>query len=448
MYENVNRGSVEHPGPNREPSLLEDNVALQDTSNSQTGKRSWYMLLLLLFPATLIMGVDRAVLSVTAPAIQQAYGLTLPEVGWLLSAFFWAYAFMQIPGGIFVEKVGARWAMFVAILLWATMTSATTFATGFTMLIVFRALLGMGQSADWPAAVVSVNRLFASKQRPIANSILLCALYAGPVVGAPLTGYLLANVGLHGTFVTCGVAAAIFAFVWLAGFRENGAKSAVQPQKAPRSRPVGELLLPTLKSPRTWILALAYASLGVLVAYYVSWFPVYLSKARSQSTELMATFTGVAAGALCLGVVTAGYALSLLSRKTTRTLVARSSVAVTALLVTAAATCIVPITKSDIAALGFACIALISIGYAQVATWSAVQDIGGEDTGVLTGVVSLFGNFAAGFAPIVSAKIVDATGDWSACFYVVAGVSVIGSLLWVVIGQSGRRAGRTADQVA
>jgi MFS family permease len=402
------------------------------SASDKSPLRSWITLAALVAPATLIMAMDRAVLTVSAPILQIQFGLSLSQLGLLFTVFFWAYAFMQVPAGLIVTSIGSRWALFCAILLWSLMTVMTPFTTTFMGLGFTRALLGIGQAADWPASIVGINRLFAARQRPIANSILLFSLYAGPVIGAPLTGHLLGIVGLRGLFVIFGTVGFVFAAVWLAFYRDGGAAGdGAKIVKSLAAAP-GSLRAVT-SAGRCWALAVSYFFTGVIISFYLSWFPIYLVKARHLGVKEMGIYTGLLSAALCVAVLTAGRALLMLTRRTRSLRSARVPVGMGSLLFAGAASCFVPLINSDPLALVAACAAIAALGFCQVATWSVVQDIGGRHTGAVVGLVAVCGNFAAGATPFLSAQIVERTGTWTTSFLLLGGMGIAGAVAWCLV---------------
>lgn len=399
----------------------------------KTSRHSWIMLLALLAPATLIMAMDRAVIAVSAPIFQTQFGLSLSQLGLLFTVFYWAYALVQLPAGLTIAYIGSRWSLFCAILLWSFMTAITPFTRTFLGLAVARALLGIGQAADWPAAIVGINRLFAVGQRPPANSILLCSLYAGPVVGAPLTGYLLGIVGLRSLFVIIGAAGLVFAAVWLAFYRDDTAFSvSVKPPEMPSKLAHGSLGAVT-HAGRCWALAAAYFCTGFSMSFYLSWFPTYLVNARDLGMEKMGFCVGILSAALCVAVLIAGRVLVVLTRRTPSLRSARVPVGVISLSIAGAAACVVPFIHSNALTLLVACLSIAALGFCQVATWSVVQDMGGKYTGALTGLISICGNFAGGAAPFLSALVVERTGNWTSSFLLLGGTGFVGATIWLLV---------------
>jgi ACS family glucarate transporter-like MFS transporter len=385
------------------------------------------MLGLFLVPATFLMALDRAVLTVAAPLLQARYALTLPELGLLFSVFFWAYAAMQIPAGMFAERVGTRIALFIAIALWSAMTFVTPFANSFGLLITVRVLLGVGQSADWPAAMVGVRGLFTERQRPTANGILLCALYTGPAIGAPLTGLLLGRVGLTGAFVLFGGIGFVFAGFWLIFFRDGGNAALSEATASDVASAQSSALA------RAWVLAPAYICTGFILSFYLTWFPTYLVKARHFGVGSAGIYAGVASFALCLAALLAGRVLAALLRRAKSAHLTRTWVGTGSLTIAGLSTWALPYTQDATLCLACACVAVVALGFSQVITWSTVQDLGRGRTGSLTGLVALGGNFAAGATPLLSAILVARSGGWNTSFACLGIVGLVGAVIWMVV---------------
>jgi MFS transporter, ACS family, glucarate transporter len=230
-------------------------IVKSQASKPEEDRSDWATLLGLLAPATLIMAVDRAVLAVTGPSLQSKFDLTLTELGGLFTAFFWAYAAMQVPAGLIVQRYGARLAMLWAIVIWSVMTIATPYAASFAILLILRIFLGMGQAADWPASIVAIGQKFSARSQPTANAVLLCALYVGPVIGAPLTGYFLDVWGLESIFIVAGGVGILFAAVWALLYRDNNGSEQKRIPGLPTASPPGGHCLRRLMRDRSscWV---------------------------------------------------------------------------------------------------------------------------------------------------------------------------------------------------
>ena len=103
-----------------------------------------WLMIWLCFLANAIAYIDRTNIAVAAPAIRAELGIDATAMGLVLSAFFWTYAFMQLPAGWFIDRVGVRVALTLAVGWWSIWTAATGMARGVTQFIGMRLMLGHG----------------------------------------------------------------------------------------------------------------------------------------------------------------------------------------------------------------------------------------------------------------------------------------------------------------
>jgi MFS family permease len=385
----------------------------------------------LIVPATALMALDRSIVTIAAPNLQARYGLSLPELGLIFSVFSWTYALMQIPAGALVSRSGPRLSMMTAIIIWSAMTAATPFAGSFMALLLVRALLAIGQSPDWPGSMVSIDRLFPSQGRAVANGVLMCALYTGVVLGAPLASHLLLAVGLEHMFLICGSMGIAFAVVWWALFRVPAAQSLES-----SSTHSLKFIAAAARSGRVWTLAAAYACTAALLNFYLSLFPTYLAKARGMGLEQMGNYTAISSAALCPAALIAGPVLAYVFGRARSARKARMPFAIGSLAIVGFVSVITPLLTSDLGILIAASLSLAAIGFAQVTTWCVVQDIGRTNTATLTGFIALAGNLAAGIIPLAAALLVTASGGWDSSFLLLAAISGFGCILWLFIDPS------------
>src|SRR3954467_14279079 len=93
-------------------------------------KRQRTALIMLVVAGTLNY-VDRATLSVANPLIRQELGLSIADMGLLLSAFLWAYAFAQLPGGALLDRLGPRRVLGAGLVIWSVAQATAGFVAGF-----------------------------------------------------------------------------------------------------------------------------------------------------------------------------------------------------------------------------------------------------------------------------------------------------------------------------
>ena len=87
----------------------------------------------------IIMYLDRVAIAQAAPSIRHDLGLSLVQMGWAFSAFNWAYALFEVPGGWLGDRIGPRRVLTRVVLWWSFFTAATGWVWNAPSLIVTRA---------------------------------------------------------------------------------------------------------------------------------------------------------------------------------------------------------------------------------------------------------------------------------------------------------------------
>jgi sugar phosphate permease len=108
---------------------------MQETMQNQTNpstriKGIQRTALIMLIISGAVSTIDRAALSVANPLIRHDMGLSVAQMGLLLSVFLWAYAFSQIPVGALIDRFGPRWVLASGLALWSTAQLLCGFVTG------------------------------------------------------------------------------------------------------------------------------------------------------------------------------------------------------------------------------------------------------------------------------------------------------------------------------
>jgi MFS family permease len=110
--------------------------------------------------------------------------ITDVDRGTLNSAFFWSYAFLQIPAGWLVDRYGVKLPYAISFLVWSLVSAGTSLATSFSQLFALRFLLGVGESVVTPASMRWIRFHFPEKQRGLAIGIQMAGTKLGPAIGA------------------------------------------------------------------------------------------------------------------------------------------------------------------------------------------------------------------------------------------------------------------------
>ncbi|WP_406689004.1 MFS transporter [Saccharopolyspora sp. ID03-671] len=257
------------------------------------GKRSqirWLMVVLVAL-ATAIAYIDRANLSVAADSMQQELQFSDELKGIMLSSFFWTYAIFQLPGGWLVDRYGPRALYAIAVVWWSIGTAATALTRGFAGVIGCRLALGVGEAPVQSANARVVSEWFPRKERAFASSIFDTGSEFGSALSVPLVTLLIALVGWRGSFVVTGALGLVWVAVWLLVYRsprkqrwanraeidyieQGGGRTEEKELKEGGKEPMKWRDL--FRYSTTWALVAGYTCRGVIIYFFITWYPDFL----------------------------------------------------------------------------------------------------------------------------------------------------------------------------
>lgn len=181
--------------------------------NSQTaaiGKYRWTICALIFF-ATTINYLDRAVISLLKSDLEKEFNWTESDYSNIVIAFQLAYAIGLLAAGKFIDKVGTRIGYAIAIFTWSLAAIGHAFVRSTFGFGVARAFLGVTEAGNFPAAIKTVAEWFPKKERALATGIFNSGANIGAII-APLTVPLIAQtMGWQWAFILTGA----IGFLWL-----------------------------------------------------------------------------------------------------------------------------------------------------------------------------------------------------------------------------------------
>src|ERR1700761_3809451 len=175
--------------------------------------------LALLVVAGVVNYIDRATLAVANPLIRDELGLSIADMGYLLSAFLWAYAFSQLPTGAMVDRLGPRILLTMGLTLWSIAQLLGGLVRNFGEFFGARVLLGIGEAPQFPTGARVVRDWFNQRDRGLATGIFNCASSLGTAIAVPLLTFLMLTFGWRAMFMLMGVAGLIVAALWYVLYR-------------------------------------------------------------------------------------------------------------------------------------------------------------------------------------------------------------------------------------
>ena len=176
--------------------------------------------LLLIIAAGCVNIMDRSTLAIANPLIRQDLGLSIAEMGVLLSAFLWAYAWCQLPLGFVIDKTGPRRALGWGLAVWSLMQGGAGLVASFWQFIVMRVLLGVGEAPMFPAAVSLIRGWWPARLRGLPTGMMNIPTGLGMALAPPLLTWLMLSASWRWMFLIMGLLGLAVAAVWFAVIRE------------------------------------------------------------------------------------------------------------------------------------------------------------------------------------------------------------------------------------
>jgi MFS transporter, ACS family, hexuronate transporter len=269
--------------------------------------------------AIAISYLDRQTLPVAVLAISRDIPLTNAQFSALQSAFLFAYALMYAGGGKLVDSLGTRRGFTVIMLFWSLACASHGLATGFTMLVASRFLLGMGEGGGFPAATRAVAEWFPTKDRATAMGIINAGTAVGAVVAPPFIAAILAYSSWRWIFVITGAMGLLWVAWWLWSYRAPSVTFdetiGNPPPDAAAGSATGLPWIQLFRIRETWGLVVAKFLSDAAWFFYLFWLPKYLYDARGFDIKAVGTFAWMPSAAAGVGCLLGGGFSSYLLRR-------------------------------------------------------------------------------------------------------------------------------------
>jgi sugar phosphate permease len=399
--------------------------------------------LALLVVAGVVNYIDRATLAVANPLIREELGLSIADMGYLLSAFLWAYAFAQLPTGAMVDRLGPRILLTMGLSLWSLAQLLGGLVQNFGQFFGARVLLGIGEAPQFPTGARVVRDWFNQRDRGLATGVFNCASSLGTAIAAPLLTYLMLSFGWRTMFVIMGVAGLIVAAAWCLLYR-NPDEVALEPREnAYRTQgdPPGQRTKVTFREWKllfrfrtTWGMVFGYFGCIYLTWIYTAWLPGYLEIERHMSVKYTGWAAAVPFACGVVGGVFGGYIADILVRRGVEPLKSRRYPASIALLGTAACTVAAAYVSSNALAIAFISISLFLVYVTSTCAWALSSVAVPTNCTASIGAVQNFGGYLGGaLAPTVTGLIVQHTGSFVPALVVGALIGVVSAASYLFV---------------
>lgn len=302
------------------------------------GKYRWTICALLFF-ATTVNYLDRQVLSLLKPQLEELYGWSNTDYANITAIFQFVYAISMLFAGRFVDKLGTKWGYGWAIIIWSigaiihaySITIGETIIAGLGWLgitafsasiigfMFSRAVLAFGEAGNFPAAIKATAEYFPKKERAFATGIFNSGANIGAVL-APLTvPWIAKHWGWEMAFIAVGLVGFLWLIFWLFFYETPEKQSRLsaaelayinsdvveEVENATKSEKVSWFKLLTF--PQTWSFATGKFLTDGVWWFFLFWLPAYLKDQYNMVGEDIMLPLAVLYSMTMIGSVGGGY---------------------------------------------------------------------------------------------------------------------------------------------
>jgi len=399
--------------------------------------------LIMLVVAGTLNYLDRSTLSIANPLIRQELGLSIADMGLLLSAFLWAYAFAQLPGGALVDRLGPHRLLAAGLGLWSIAQAVAGFVASFWQFSIARVFLGLGEAPMFSSAVRVVRDWYNVRDRGLATGIWNCTSSLGPAIAPPILTALMIGLGWRWMFVTMGVVGLVVAVAWLllyrdpteAHFTDEERHYLTEGEEARSYTPVRFAeWLALFRFRTTWGLVIGFFGVVYMGWLYLAWLPGYLEIQRHMSIPKTGIVAAIPFAFGVLGSIGGGWVADWLMRRGFSQVNSCKTPVIIGLMGMVVFTVVAAETPSDTLAVAAISAALMFGASASGMSWALASVAAPAHCTASLGAIQNFGGYLGGaLAPTVTGFIVQATGSFVPALLVSAVIGGVSALSYLVV---------------
>ena len=405
-------------------------------------------MLALLFINIVINYLDRTNLSVAAPELAKELGLTSVERGYILSAFGWTYAALQIPGGVLADRVAPRLLYAACLASWSVTTMLQGLASGFVGLFGFRLATGAFEAPSYPINNRIVTGWFPDNERASAIALYVSGQFIGLAFLTPVLVMLQSAVGWRGLFIVTGLVGLVWGLVWYVFYRDpldhpkaNQAEldyieqggGVFQKKTVTPAKPVwsSENLKKVFSSRTLWGVYIAQFCVNATLWFFLTWFPSYLVDYRGLDFIKSGYLASVPFLAACAGLLLSGFVSDRLAQKGKSIGFARKAPIIFGLLLSVSIVG-ANYTNDTAMIIFFLALAFFGAGMALI-SWVFVSILSPKHLiGLTGGVFNFMGNLASIIVPIAIGYLAK-DGDFRPALAFIGILGFIGACSYIFI---------------
>lgn len=428
-----------------------------------------YLVLAALCAAALIAYVQRNCIGVAEEPIRLQLGVSKEQMGWTFSAFFLAYALLQIPSGLFGQWLGSRRGLSIVMAISSLVSAAMCAAVTLPLLLLARMSMGAAQAGVFPCSIPTIRQWIPEARRSLATGMLGSFMSIGGAVGGAAMGVLLPLIGWQSAFVMFALPGLLFAALFYFWFRDTPAQhpsvneaeeqlirrgipgrqmGGAEPEQQ-QDRVPADAQRVAMQGSRGSLLEWSRAVFAISALcgqqvlraagqiFFATWFATFLRETRGVGDLEVGLLNSLPWGAFVLGSPIGGILGDWLLARTGSRRWGRQGVAAAGMLA-----CGVLVLASYTITSAWLAVLLISAGsffaaFGGPSAYAATIDMGGRHAPTVFSTMNMMGNFGATLFPLLVPWLLKlgvpaGESNWNFVLLTFAGMYFAAAFCWVL----------------
>ena len=414
----------------------------RDTASGISRWPQRYNVVALFFLGTALCYIDRISISVAIIPLARQFGYDSAAQGVVLSAVFWGYLWTQLIGGWMADRFGGHRVLAAGVAIWslATLVTPVAAAAAFSALLAARVLLGLGEGVNFPSIHSLTSRWTLPSERARALSVNYSGMYVGTVVALSASPLIIDAFGWPALFYISGALGAVWVAVWMHA-------AADRPENSSRISAAELELITSLRTAEPRALAVPWATIArekavwaIVVAHFCSnfgfnilllWMPTYLHHTFGVTLAHVGVYSIIPWIATFFTISLSGWLADALIARGFAVGTVRKSMQSAAFMLGAMSLLAVPAAHSPAMAVALLTAAASANGIGSAAFGVNHLDVAPTYAGILMGISNTFATIPGIIGVAATGLIVQATGSFSAVYYLIAAVYGLGMFCYL-----------------
>lgn len=387
-------------------------------------KNRSHLILGVLFFGWMVSYIDRTAISLALINIGNDLSLTATELGFVLSAFFFGYATMQIPGGWLTDKYGTKKLLIGAVIFWSIFTAFTGLAWSLTSLLFIRFLFGIGEGGYPAASTKAISIYFHKEQRTNAQTTMMSSNMIGGAVAPIICAPLLLAMDWRNVFFLISGLGLIFVIALLWSTKHAQTFTSEERKEKEEKGSFGKVL----KNTYLMRVLLIFFFMNIANWGLNTWMPTYLMKVHGLDLKNVGFIAAIPAIFGMVGMIVSGRIISKLGGRSKYGVIFGAAVlAVCLYLMATAGSAAIAITYQSIAFIFVAFMASFIFTTPHLV-------VNQQNVGTAFGLVNFGGQAAGIISPTIMGYLINASGgSFKTSFIFLAIMCVIAAVIAITL---------------